>query len=68
MSDLPRRDDCEADPRKRERAEDSEKQRSKPFHARLNSAVCSDLSGLDSRKRGASRVINALQLSPLRLG
>ena len=68
MSDLPRRDDREANPRKRERAEDSEKERSKPFHARLNSAVCPDVSGLGSRKRGASRFINGLRLSRLRPG
>ena len=53
MSDLPRRDDSEPDPRKRERAEDSEKERSKPFHARLNSAVCRPPL-LDSRKRGSN--------------
>jgi hypothetical protein len=32
MSDLPRRNDREADPRKRERAEDSQEERSKAFH------------------------------------
>ena len=38
MSDLPCRNDCEADPRKCERAEDSQEQRSKAFHVRLSSA------------------------------
>src|SRR2546422_1752845 len=38
MSDLPRRNDREADPRKRKRAEDSEEERSKAFHVRLSSA------------------------------
>ena len=39
MSDLPRRNDREADPRKRKRTEDSQEERSKAFHVRLNSAV-----------------------------
>ena len=39
MSDLPRRNDREADPRKRKRAEDSQEEWSKAFHARLSSAV-----------------------------
>jgi len=38
MSDLPRRNDREADPRKRKRAEDSQEERSKAFHVRLSSA------------------------------
>ena len=38
MSDLPRRNDREADPRKRKRAEDSEEERSKAFHKYLPSA------------------------------
>jgi hypothetical protein len=38
MSDLPRWNDRETDPRKRERAEDSQEERSKAFHTRLSSA------------------------------
>ena len=39
MSDLPSRNDREADPRKRERAEDSQEERSQAFHVRFCSAV-----------------------------
>src|SRR4029077_3288185 len=38
MSNLPRRNDREADPRKRKRPEDSQEEWSQAFHARLNSA------------------------------
>ena len=67
MSDLPRRNDREADPRKRKRAEDSQEERSKAFHNRLSSAVWRPpLPG--SRKRGVSPFINGLRMSRLRPG
>jgi hypothetical protein len=77
MSDLPGRNDREADPRKRKRAEDSEEERSKAFHARLSSAdppsprlrrASSRPRLLGSRKRGVSPFINGLQMSRLRPG
>ena len=39
MSDLPRGNDREADPRKRKRAEDSQEERSKAFHVHLSSFI-----------------------------
>jgi hypothetical protein len=68
MSYLPRRNDREADPRKRKRAEDSQEERSKAFHVRLSSADCPDVSGLGSRKRGMSPFINGLRMSRLQPG
>jgi hypothetical protein len=65
MSDLPRRNDREADPRKRKRAENSQKERSKAFHVRLNPADCPDVSGRGSRKREVSPFINDLRTSRL---
>ena len=67
MSDLPRRNDREADPRKRKRAEDSEEERGKAFHNRLSSAVWRPpLLGM--RKRGVSPFINGLPMSRLQPG
>ena len=67
MSDLPRRNDREADPRKRKRAEDSEEERSKAFHVRLSSADWRPPL-LGSRKRGVSPFINGLRMSRLQPG
>ena len=67
MSDLPRRNDREADPRKRKRAEDSQEERSKAFHVRLNSADWRPpLFGL--RKKKVTPFISDLPMSRLRLG
>jgi hypothetical protein len=77
MSDLPRWNDREADPRKRERAEDSQEERSKAFHARLSSADPPSprlrraswrppFPG--SRKRGVRPFINGLRMSRLQPG
>jgi len=53
MSNLPRWNHREADPRKRERAENSQEERSEAFHVRLSSAVWRPpLLGM--RKRGVS--------------
>jgi hypothetical protein len=67
MPDLPRGYDREPYPRKRKRAENSEKERSKPFHLRLDSA---DWKAplLGSRKRGVSPFINGLRISRLQPG
>jgi hypothetical protein len=65
MSDLPSRNDREADPRKRKRAENSQKERSKAFHVRLNPADRPDVSAPGSRKRGVIPFINDLRTSRL---
>ena len=67
MSDLPRRNHREADPRKRKRAEDSQEERSKAFHVRLSSADRSP-PFLGSRKREVSPFINGLRMSRLQPG
>ena len=61
MSYLPGGNDREADPRKCKRAEDSDEERSKPFHVRLSSADWRPPI-LGSRKRGVRPFISALQL------
>jgi hypothetical protein len=77
MSDLPRWNDREADPRKRKRSEDSQEERSKAFHARLSSAdpppprlrrASWRPPLLDSRNRGVSPFINGLRMSRLQPG
>ena len=67
MSDLPRRNNREADPRKHERAEDSQEERSKAFHMRLSSADRSP-PFLGSRKREVNPFINGLRMSRLQPG
>ena len=77
MSNLPRRNDREPDPRERKRAKDSQKERSKAFHVRLSSADPPSprlrraswrprFHG--SRKRGVSPFINGLRMSRLQPG
>ena len=77
ISDLPRRNDREADPRKRKRAEDSQEERSKAFHEYLPSAdppsprlrrASWRPPFLGSRKRGANAFINGLRMSRLQPG
>jgi hypothetical protein len=64
---LPRRNDREADPRKRKRAEDSQEERSKAFHVRLNSADWTPpLLGL--RKKEVTPFISDLRMSRLPRG
>jgi len=67
MSDLPRRNDREADPRKRKRAEDSQEERSKAFHKYLRSADWRPPL-LGSRKREVSPFINGLRKFRLQPG
>ena len=77
MSDLPRRNDREADPRKRKRAEDSQEERSKAFHVRLSSAdppsprlrrASSRPPLLGSRNKKVSPFINGLRMFRLQPG
>ena len=77
MSDLPRRNEREADPRERKRAEDSQEERSKAFHKYLPSAdppsprlrrASWRPPLLEERKRGVNPFINGLRTSRLQPG